>query len=222
MLQFYYDFLDVFIDRSDFELGHMDTDSLYFAISNSAGESIKEEHERNKAKRPTNLSTHILDNIIKPNKRQDFHNMLFSHCCDEWDSSTFFFPRQCCKAHHVHDQKTPGLFKLEGRGHVSRGLSSKTYCISNLDNIDPKLSCKGINKRRVFQADEIFNRVLTTGTSESGINKGFRIHQNQMRTYDQERDGFTYFYCKRQVQADGIHTKPHDFFLSPISCELTD
>ena len=118
MLQFYYDFLDVFIDCSDFELGHMDTDSLYFAISNSAGEFINEEHERNKAKQPTNLSTHILNNIIKPSKRQDFHNMLFNHFCDDWDSSTFFFPHQCCKAHHVYDQ-TPGLFKLEGRGHMS-------------------------------------------------------------------------------------------------------
>ena len=33
MLQFYYDFLDYYVDRLDFELILMDTDSLYFALS---------------------------------------------------------------------------------------------------------------------------------------------------------------------------------------------
>ncbi len=33
MLQFYYDFLDKYLDRSDFEYCEMDTDSAYIAIS---------------------------------------------------------------------------------------------------------------------------------------------------------------------------------------------
>ena len=33
MLEFYYDFLDRFVDRKDFELIQMDTDSNYLAIS---------------------------------------------------------------------------------------------------------------------------------------------------------------------------------------------
>ena len=33
MLQFYYEFLDHYLDRRDFELIQMDTDSLYFALS---------------------------------------------------------------------------------------------------------------------------------------------------------------------------------------------
>ena len=33
MLQFYYEFLDFYFDRQDFELIQMDTDSLYFAFS---------------------------------------------------------------------------------------------------------------------------------------------------------------------------------------------
>ena len=32
MLEFYYDFLDKYVDRRDFELIHMDTDSLYMDI----------------------------------------------------------------------------------------------------------------------------------------------------------------------------------------------
>ena len=33
MLQFYYDFLDCYLDRRDFQLIQMDTDSMYFALS---------------------------------------------------------------------------------------------------------------------------------------------------------------------------------------------
>ena len=33
MLQFYYEFLDFYFDRRDFELIQMDTDSMYFALS---------------------------------------------------------------------------------------------------------------------------------------------------------------------------------------------
>ena len=39
MLQFYYDFLDKYVDRSDFEYCEMDTDSAYIAIS---GESLED------------------------------------------------------------------------------------------------------------------------------------------------------------------------------------
>ena len=35
MLEFYYDFMDVFVDRADFEYCEMDTDSAYMAISGS-------------------------------------------------------------------------------------------------------------------------------------------------------------------------------------------
>ena len=38
MLQFYYDFLDKYLNRSDFQMCEMDTDSAYIAIS---GESVE-------------------------------------------------------------------------------------------------------------------------------------------------------------------------------------
>ena len=40
MLQFYYDFLDKYIDRSDFEYCEMDTDSAYIAISGERVEDL--------------------------------------------------------------------------------------------------------------------------------------------------------------------------------------
>ena len=38
MLPFYYDFMDKYLDRSDFQMCEMDTDSAYIAI---AGESVE-------------------------------------------------------------------------------------------------------------------------------------------------------------------------------------
>ena len=40
MLQFYYDFLDKYIDRSDFEYCEMDIDSAYIAISGERVEDL--------------------------------------------------------------------------------------------------------------------------------------------------------------------------------------
>ena len=40
MLEFYYDFLDKYIDRSDFELCYMDTDSFYLALSGTSLDDI--------------------------------------------------------------------------------------------------------------------------------------------------------------------------------------
>ena len=41
MLEFYYDFLDKYIDRRDFELIYMDTDSNYLAISGECRRSAR-------------------------------------------------------------------------------------------------------------------------------------------------------------------------------------
>ena len=55
MLQFYYDFLDKYIDRRDYELIQMDTDSMYFALSYDTLEAavkpeLKLKFENNKKK----------------------------------------------------------------------------------------------------------------------------------------------------------------------------
>ena len=50
MLEFYYDFLDRYIDRRDFELIQMDTDSLYIALSEKS-----------------------IDNIVKPEMREEYY-----------------------------------------------------------------------------------------------------------------------------------------------------
>lgn len=44
MLQFYYDFIDIYIDRSDFQYCMMDTDSAYFAISGNSLQDVVKPH----------------------------------------------------------------------------------------------------------------------------------------------------------------------------------
>ena len=52
--------------------------------------------------------------------------------------------------------------------------------------------------------------VLLTKQSSSGLNKGFRVVNNSMYTYEQVLDGFSYFYPKRKVSDDGVTTIPLD------------
>ena len=94
MLEWYYDFLDTYVDRSDFAYLEMDTDSAYFA-----------------------LSTPSLEEAIKPELRQDFQNKI-NHSChlDTIEPNPYWFPRECCEKHKALDRRTPGLFKLEGQG----------------------------------------------------------------------------------------------------------
>ena len=40
MLEFYYDFMDVFVDRRDFQYCAMDTDSAYMALSATSLEEV--------------------------------------------------------------------------------------------------------------------------------------------------------------------------------------
>lgn len=194
MLQFYYDFLDQYIDRSDFELMEMDTDIAYFAISG-----------------------HSLDDIIKSEFRDKYLQNVFFNCTDNavYNDLNFWLPRKCCDKHLIFDQRTPGLFKLEFEGDVMVGLCSKTYAIKNSNESKEKFSSKGIAKQSVKDPVETYKRVLDTKQSESGLNRGFLLRENNIFSYNQMRTGITYFYCKRKVLDDGIHTDALDITLTP-------
>ena len=171
MLEFYYDFMDVFVDRRDFQYCAMDTDSAYMALSASS-----------------------LDDVIKPEMRQRYQL-----------EKKNWFPRSGPFA--AYDKRTPGLFKTEFTGDGMIALCSKTYyCYGGED----KFSCKGINKRTNEITKDKYMDVLLTKEAGTGTNRGFRSIDNQVYTYLQERAGFSYFYPKRKVLADGVSTAPLD------------
>ena len=114
MLEFYYDFLDFYINRQDFECCEMDTDSLYYALSSSN-----------------------LEDVIKPGKKKEFyenyHKWLPAQACpshkEEFVSKKSqglpFDPHSCCVKQQNFDKRSPGLFKLEWEGAGFIGLCSK-------------------------------------------------------------------------------------------------
>jgi ribA/ribD-fused uncharacterized protein len=193
MLEFHYDFIDKYIDRKDYELVETDTDSLYLALAGNT-----------------------LQSVIKPEYIAEFKRKTLDSCNDLQFTANEenWFPRECCTKHSAFDKRTPGLFKHEAAGSEMICLSSKTYVLRESDD-SCKLSCKGMNKARVHNPLEIFMNVMETKETVSNKNIGFRARKNGIWTYTQERAGFGYFYCKREVLADGIRTVPLKLQLTP-------
>ena len=142
------------------------------------------------------LSTDTLEEVVKPHLRQKY--IL---------EKNGWFPRDDTPEHAAYDKRTPGLFKEEYRGDGIVALCSKTYyCFGKED----KFSCKGINKRTNQITKDKYMDVLLSKKSGSGTNRGFRVIDNKMYTYLQERAGFSYFYPKRKLLDDGVSTEPLD------------
>ena len=197
MLQFYYDFVARYVDRSLFQYCEMDTDSAYIAL---AGESIVD--------------------LVTPEHRKHYFKhrseWLPAECCDEHEEEyvntrlagrSWTATESCCLARKAFDKRTPGLFKVEWCGNGFIGLCSKTYYCFGSTN---KSTTKGLNKRQNDIDKDAFLNVLMSRRSGSGFNRGFRVHNSSMMTYVQERAALTYFYPKRKVLADGLSTAPLD------------
>ena len=194
MLDFYYNCVDKYLDRKDYQYCSMDTDSAYFSLSNDSFQSLVS---------PSTLS---------------HYNCIHTSCSNALYVPTLanpdrWFPRTCCKEHNKFDARTPGLFKLEYEGTGIVALCSKLYCVKSDSSV--KFSCKGISKSDIDKKSvyDLYLNVLKTKKIESGVNTGIRMINNQMTTYQQTRAGFTYFYYKRKVLDDGISTIPLDICL---------
>ena len=91
-------------------------------------------------------------------------------------------------------------------------LCSKTYwCYGNKSD-KFKFSSKGLNKRVLEDSEDgpmsKYRRVIDEAINLTSTNKGFRTINHMLATYEQTKKGLIDFYPKRQVQDDGIHTKP--------------
>ena len=142
--------------------------------------------------------------------------MRESDCSDSFkaDAKSNFFPRTCCSIHKKHDKREPGLFKEELRCTEMLCLCSKTYCCYDNKSDKFKFSSKGLNKRVLEDSGDgplaKYRRVLDEVINLTSTNRGFRTINHMVATYEQTKKGLIYFYPKRQVQVDGIHTKPLD------------
>ncbi|BFZ06709.1 hypothetical protein BsWGS_09748 [Bradybaena similaris] len=193
MLEFYYDFLDKFVSRKDFQLCEMDTDSLYLALS-----------------APT------LEEVVRPKMLKRFYAVY-----DRWfpgevckiHKAAFIQsvgknrPQNCtiCQAIKLYDKRTPGLFKLEYEGNGIVSLCSKTYhCFGEYN----KTSTKGLSKAQNDLQKDHFMDVIYTTESGGGKNISFKTHNSRVYSYEQYRQSLSFFYIKRQVQRDKVTTIP--------------
>ena len=113
-----------------------------------------------------------------------------------------------------HDKREPGLFKEEIRCTEMLCLCSKTNCCYDNKSDKLKFSSKRLNKLVLEDSGDgpltKYRRVLDEANNLMSTNKGFRTINHMVATYEQTKKGLSYFYPKRQVQDDGIHTKPLD------------
>ena len=172
MLEFYYDFLDRYLDRKDFELIQMDTDSNYLAISGKS-----------------------LEDIVKPEMREEFEKEKKNWLAwDKWSG------------------RTPGLFKKEFEGERMIALCSKCYYTEDGEAKKKKLSSKGMSKKQNEINWQRFKAALA-GSKDMATNRGFRMRDGNMVTYEQEKLGLSAYYDKRWVLPDGIHTEPIEYHI---------
>ena len=172
MLEFYYDFLDRYLDRKDFELIQMDTDSNYLAISGKS-----------------------LEDIVKPDMREEFEKEKKNWLAwDKWSG------------------RTPGLFKKEFEGERMIALCSKCYYTEDGEAKKKKLSSKGMSKKQNEINWHRFKAALD-GNKDMATNRGFRMRDGNMVTYEQEKLGLSAYYDKRWVLPDGIHTEPIEYHI---------
>jgi hypothetical protein len=186
MLDFYYNFIDKYIDRSDFELLEMDTDSNYFAFSEDSIEKLinpemKEEYENDKY------------NFL-PSVSEELHPTF------NVDGVRFTWAQ--------YDKRKPGLFKVEITKDKMISLCSKMYCASDFTEEKIKFSCKGIQKDGNNVNYQKFHDVLFDKHEDKVLNTGFRYVDGFMKSYEQNKKCLSYAYHKRIVQSNGITTKP--------------
>ena len=174
MLQFYYDFLDHYIDRRDYELIQMDTNSMYFA-----------------------LSYDTLEEAVKPELLKEFENNKKQWLSwDKWSN------------------REPGLLKLEKEGTRAIALRSKCYLVEDEKSGETEKSSKGVSQKQNMpppqskkkEIERAHNNLLwrryemaLEGYKDMATNRGFRMKDGEMYTYEQYKLGLSAYYDKRWV-----------------------
>ena len=191
MLQLYYNFFSRFCDVNKFEELEMDRDSLYLALVEKELEVCK-----------------------RPEMRAEWQRLRSNDCVDSFTAAAVanLFPRTCCVKHKQHDKRDAGLFKEEFKCTEMLCLCSKTYCCYDLTSNKPIFSSKGLNKRVLEQSGdgplEKYRRVLNEKVNSTSNHRGFRTNNHSVETYEQVKEVLSYYYPKRRVESNGIHTQP--------------
>ena len=67
---------------------------------------------------------------------------------------------------------------------------------------------KGVNARQNDLQFKHYENVIASSSQIATTNKGIRVWNKTVTTYEQTKVGLTCMYIKRQVQNDGVSTQP--------------
>ena len=139
------------------------------------------------------LSYDTLEEAVKPELLKEFENEK-----KQWLSWNKWSSRE------------PDLFKLQSEGTRSIALCSKCYFVEDEQSGKAKMSSKGMSKA---QNELLWRRYETAleGHKDMATNRGFRMRDGAMYTYEQHKLGLSAYYDERWVLEDGIHTEPIEF-----------
>ena len=96
-------------------------------------------------------------------------------------------------------------------------LCSKTYCCHDRKSNEYNFGSKGRYKRTLEDWGDgpmsKYRKVLEEAVNVTSTNRGFRTMKHSVATYEQTKNGLSFFYPKRLVEEDGMHTQPLDIYL---------
>jgi hypothetical protein len=129
------------------------------------------------------ITGNCLEDVVKPELEDDFK-----------ENKHLWLGRDDTKENELYDRRTPGLFKLEYEGDGIIALASKMYyCFGDKD----KFSSKGLNKQQNEITKQKYLDALQGDSSQKFTNKGFRVMNNEMNTYELTKNGMKLFNDKR-------------------------
>ena len=219
LLSCYFNLIDKYIARENFQLILCDTDSIYLGLS---GPSLRA------CVRPDMVAE--FDQEIRRWMPQYYCERHYAERQVAWnrgqdDESEYRGggAAQCCLEVQKYQRRTPGLWKVECAADAVIALAPKCYTCFNFASedlaeddttwwsrklISVKSSHKGVQKSNVLTPYDFWSVQESTKPRyiiNRGIKKDF---DKQMKTYRQEKRGLSYLYTKRQVLSDGISTIP--------------
>ena len=192
MLEFFYDCVDKFLDRSDYQLMGGDTDSCYMAITKES-----------------------FDELVKPELKEEYYKEKH-----KWfPRTTDCLCPECkidvkLKEHAKYDSRTTGLFKIEKEADGMVYLSSKCYRLLNPREGGKEAKRNVCNKGAQLERNahrltfETYKDVLFKDEEKYGDNVSIRYKNKTMQICSVTKRILSNMYVKRLVDDNGIHTYP--------------
>ncbi|KAG2844588.1 hypothetical protein PC129_g6750 [Phytophthora cactorum] len=178
MPQFYYDCIDFYFDRSDFEYQEMDTDSAYIAFS----------------------CDNPFQDCIKSELRDHFKQHKYDWFPRDYNKEVAKFDRRT-PGLFKDEWSGDAMVSLSSKNYICY-LPDESYKIK----VSVKGVQQGRGRNEDVLNPNGFETVVRDRITLQGSNKGFRLSKESKSiiTYTQTKTALNYYYDKRQVLSDGI------------------